>query len=519
MRRLLVILTLCALTPSVFAGGHITHRMREMSLARTAQGNRFVRYNCLSDAVIDSSSTRASSSRRLLPTPHTDWKAERIYKVPVILVEFSDRQFSMENPQEFYDNLFNERGYNLGHGPGCVADYFREQSGGLLNMEFDVVGPISVDDSCKVPSSDRYGKQIFREVAIKANSILNYADYDWHRQKSVTQVVFVYAGYGGNDGGSKAEGCIWPNTGSFSAFTADGVSVRNFTASAEMWSYNHLCGIGTICHEFSHSLGLPDLYPTAGDEFSVFDEWDLMDGGCYSDDGWCPPNYSVHEKELLGWFSSKKLTVLQTISDLPPLALGGEAYRITNDAHTNEYYLLENRQQQGWDHFLPGHGLTIIHVDYDKSAWMGNTVNIEPGHHRLDFFHACGHDYEYYDTLYGRGHYVDGRNIALSGSAYPFVSDTLVVDALTDTSVPVAATLFYSNGKGSRFMGKPITQIQEKDGLISFRFSDSPDAITTISSDAVPVAIYDLQGHLITNPKRGIYIVRYSDGTTKIVTH
>lgn len=482
-----------------------------LPLAVLAQGNRFIRYNCLSDAVSDTSATHASSSRKLLPTPRTDWKADRLYKVPVILVEFSDRQFSMETPQSFYDSLFNERGFNLGHGPGSVVDYFREQSGGLLNMKFDVVGPIRVDYSYKVPSSDNYGKQIFRRAAMKADSLLNYADYNWYGQGSVTQVVIIYAGYGGNDSGSKAEGCIWPNTGSFSMFTADGISVSNFTASAEMWSNEQLCGIGTICHEFSHCLGLPDFYPTAGSEFSVLDEWDLMDGGNYSDNGWCPPNYSIHEKELMGWFTSKELEVSQTISDLRPLALGGDAYRITNDGYANEYYLLENRQHQGWDYFLPGHGLTIIHVDYKRSAWAANNVNVEPGHHRLDFFHACGHDYDYYDTLYGRGYYVDGRNQNLHGSAYPYVSDTLVVNELTDKSFPVAATLFNLNDQGSWFMGKPVTNIQEsEDGLVSFQFYESVEAGIRSVSDHRESSdhIYNLQGQrLQTLPQHGLYII------------
>ena len=482
-----------------------------LPLVVLAQGNRFIRYNCLANHVADSSANHASnSSRKLLASLRTDWQPDRLYRVPVILVEFSDRQFSMENPCAFYDRIFNEMGHNLGNGPGCVADYFREQSGGLLNMKFDVVGPIRLESSCK-GGSQNYGTNLFRNAALKADSLLNYAEYDWDGRGSVTQVVFVYAGYGGNESSSKSTGCIWPNTSSFSYFIADGTSVRHYTASAELWSSEQLCGIGTICHEFSHCLGLPDIYPTAGSEFSVLDEWDLMDGGNYSDKGWCPPNYTVHEKELLGWFSAKELYVTQSISGLSPLSMGGDAFRITNDGEPDEYYLLENRQQKGWDSFIPGHGLTIIHVDFKKSVWADNTVNRSPQRHRLDFFHACGHGYTYYETLFGHDNYKDGRNQNLNGSAYPYVSDTLVVNELTDTSVPVAATLFNPNTQGTKFMGKPIMNIQESaDGLISFNFYENIEAgIRFVPDNRIsPQRIYNLHGQrLHTPPQHGLYII------------
>ena len=102
-------------------------------------------------------------------------------------------------------------------------------------------------------------------------------------------------------------------------------------------------------------------------------------------------------------------------------------------------------------------------------------------------------------------------------SAFPYTdSEGVIHDALTDTTLP-AATLFHTNADGRLFMGKPITQIQESDGLISFHFSDTPEAIVPVSSDTKPVAIYDLQGHVVTTPSSGLYIVRFSDGTTKKV--
>lgn len=500
MRKILLSLVLGLLVSSANAGRYKTHQMRDGSVL------------CFE---------RHELTTPLGAVPKEPWDPNRVYRVPVILFSFADCDFSCENPNEFYDRMFNEQGYNLGDGPGCVADYFRDQSRGLFNVQFDIIGPVKLSSNQKLTGGGYNNGRLQAAEAVQAvDPEVNFTDYDWNGDGRVTAVIFIYAGYGGNETAEAVKGCIHPTTGSLSlGRKVDGVTLSYYSASNEIWSNNRSCGIGTICHEYCHTFGIPDFYPTSGNEFSVLDEWDLMDGGCYAGDGWCPVNLSIHERELMKWQSPIDLTVSTDITDMPPFDESGVAYRIVNEAYTSEYYLLENRQQTGWDLMLPGHGLLITHVDYDKTAWSGVTVNNNPNHHRFDYFHADGLDFNYYESIYGRTNKrsKDGRSIRLRYTAYPYTdAEGVVHDALTDTTSP-AATLYHARSDGSKFMGKPITQIQETDGLISFHFSDTPDAITPISSDATPVAIYDLQGHLITNPSRGIYIVRYSDGTIRKV--
>ena len=496
MRRWLILIALCAIVSSVIAGGYITHRMRDGSVLTF---KRHQEPNPVGDV------------------PAKPWDTNKIYRVPVVLFSFADCDFSRDDPREFYDRVFNERGYNLGVGPGCVADYFRNQSNGLFNIQFDIIGPVKLSTKQKSSSSDENkGQSQIREALKAADELVDFSVYVWDGETSVRSVILIYAGYGGNESHDVATGCIWPNTG-YSFATADGVSLGYFSASNELWSNNQFAGIGTICHEYCHTFGLPDLYPIRGNEYSVVDEWDLMDGGCYSGDGWCPVNLSSLERQLLNWQTPVDLTTSTDITNMLPFDLSGVAYRILNDAFSDEYYLLENRQQVGWDFMLPGHGLLVAHVDYNYTAWVGNDVNSVVNHHRYDFFHADGLDFNYYKDLYGtkNKYNEDGRTIRLQNTAYPYTdSEGVVHDALTDTTTP-AATLYHARSDGSFFMGKPITQIRETDGHISFHFSDTPDAIIPISSDVLPVAVYDLQGHLVTTPSRGIYIVRYSDGTTK----
>ena len=449
--------------------------------------------------------------------PTESWDADKVYRVPVILFSFADCDFSWDDPKLYYDRMFNASGYNLGKGPGCVADYFRDQSRGLFNIQFDIIGPVKLSSKQKADKSNP-GTSQFLEALRAIDSQVNFKEYDWDNKGTVPTVLFIYAGYGGNETAEVASGCIYPNTGQIYT-KLDDVIVKYYSASAELWSNNVSCGIGTICHEYCHTMGLPDLYPTDDNspEFSVLDEWDLMDGGCFSDDGWCPPNLSAHERELLNWQTPVDLTSPTHITDMPSFNSSGLAYRIVNDAYPSEFYLLENRQQEGWDRMLPGHGLLVSHVDYDDNSWSWSEVNNDPAHHRFDYFHADNLDFNYYERLYGRAntYTAEGRSIRLQHTAYPYTDgEGVSYDALTDSTTP-AASLFHARRDGSRLMGKPITQIQETDGLISFHFCDSPEAITPARSDATPIAIYDLQGHLVKTPSSGIYIVRYADGTTK----
>ena len=498
-----------------------------------AQGFEVVRGDCTPDLSDGSSTTRGV--RRLLPTPSKMWDANRIYKQMVILVEFSDVSFNREDPRATYDKMFNEPGYNERDGAGCMADYFREQSGGLLNLQFDVYGPVQVSTKAQpydnpTSSTRNYGNDVFREATktvVKENPDVDYSQYDWNGDSYVDQVIFVYAGLSGNQGNSACYGHIWPNTSSFTNVSAPGgIRISNYSASGELWVGNnkHSSGIGTICHEFTHCLGLPDIYPTSsGAGYSVVDEWDLMDGGNFTNYGWCPPNFTPTEKMLMGWLSPIELTEPATIKNLKPSSEGGEVYRIRHS--DSEWYLLENRQLRGWDYGLPGCGLVVYHVQYDASSWSGNAVNNNSSKRRFELVHADNLDYDAWSVIVPSNKNPYQRsprmgNIRLSSSAYPWTTDstTFVNNELTDTSVP-AAKMNYANRSGSTLLGMPITNIQMTDeGLISFDFMGGDQSaifpITSRLSSLNSHSVFDLQGRKASPNRPGIYIIRYKDGRT-----
>lgn len=471
-----------------------------------AQDLRLVHGDCTPD-LADGGQTRGV--RRGLPKVRKDWDASRVYKQMVVLVSFRDVDFQMEDPNKTYNSVFNESGYNKRNGVGCVADYFRDQSGGRFNMEFDVFGPIKLDTlanpyTAPTEKTRNYGKDQFHDAMLellKQNPDHDFKQYDWDGNGSVDQVICVYAGLCGNQG-QGSYGHIWPNTGSFTTVTApDGTKIANFSASGELWKNNlGSCGIGTICHEFSHSLGLPDIYPTTNDAgYSVVDEWDLMDGGNFTNYGWCPPDYSPLEKMLFGWLTPVELTEPATIKNMKTLADGGDVYIIKKTE--DNYYLLENRQWQGWSLGVPGRGLVIYHVDYLESKWSSNSVNNVKGAYRYELVHADGLDYDAWDHLLelrdAKTKYINKTRmncLYLSTSPFPWTTDsTATVDqALTDTETP-------------------ITNIRMTDeGLVSFDFRGGDlDAVHDLMTPrAAGDAYYDLLGRRVTGrPGKGIYIV------------
>ncbi len=425
----------------------------------------------------------------------------------IILVEFSDLQFNEEHTPELYDQIVNEEGFNNDMGfKGSVRDYFKDQSYGQFVIDFDVVGPVTLPESyAYYGENDAFGDEYpdrlaeFVEGACTAiDDEVDFSDYDWNGDGEVDQVYLLYAGRGeSNGGGSKT---IWPHEWALlyavgKMLTLDGVNINTYACSCELASATRIDGIGTICHEFSHCLGLPDMYDTNYIYYGM-DCWDLMDYGNYNGNSFVPAGYTSYERMFCGWAEPITLDEDCKIDSMEALVNGGDSYIIYNDGNENEYYMLENRQQISWDGGLPNSGLLILHVDYDSLAWEENEVN-STSTQRCTIFPA---DNSYY------------RNTA--GDIYPYQEN----DSLTSSSKP-AATLNNKNVNGSYYMNKDVTDItQNPDGTISFSFYNKNIPITGINNIATDEnkkarnrKIYSIDGRYLGNDinalKNGLYII------------
>ncbi|MBP5562049.1 MAG: M6 family metalloprotease domain-containing protein [Muribaculaceae bacterium] len=395
--------------------------------------------------------------------------------VPIILVQYKDVKFSITNETQllaYFENQFSQ-------GSESCHQYFYDQSGGMYDAQFDILGPVLLNDNRSTyGGNDENGddKGVCKMVIEACKGLptsVDWTRYDNDGDGEVDVVVVLYAGVGAADDDNT--NAIWPcqwqlsdgvtygdGTGSF---TLDGVKIDKFGVFNEVGgSYSshegEIDGIGTFCHEFSHCLGLPDWYATDYSNHFGMGQWSILDGGCYCNDGFTPCGYTSYEKAFHGWRDLEEAVPGTHYSLLATNIEGGVGIKVQSDYNANEYYVLENRQLTGWDAYLPNNGLQVTHVYYSASAWDGNTVNntstrrmtIIPADNSLKMDYSQG---SYFANL------EDQEN-----DLFPYQkSSSVLINELTDTSTP-AATL-YVGGK----MGKPITNItKDATGLVTFDF-------------------------------------------------
>ena len=322
----------------------------------------------------------------------------------IILVEFQDVSFRDSCSNQVWTDVASLPGYEGQGAPGSVSDYFHDQSYGQFQLTFDVVGPVKAKhDHAYYGANKDWGAPIgwfdqnvgeFVEEACRAVAdSVTFSDYDWDSDGEVDQVFLLYAGHGENDYYYADSTTIWPHMGSLTddwdydgGLVLQDTRINIYACSNEISRNGSLAGMGTICHEFSHCLGLRDLYDTEHGT-SVVGRYDLMDSGSYNgpgNNGWCPAGYSSYERYACGWLMPEPVDSVKTDLILLPLHETPDVrlYRTSPDA--NDYYLLEYRRKTSWDSFLPSEGLMAWHIDYDEWAWWTNTVNNDPKHLRVE---------------------------------------------------------------------------------------------------------------------------------------
>lgn len=464
-------------------------------------------------------------------------------KALVILAAFSDKSFSKGDDAivKFYDEVLNQEGYSQNGAAGSVHDYFKDMSRGEFDLTFDIVGPVKVSKSATYyggPSpimggTDHIGEFI-TEAIKKADEKcdIDWKKYDWDDDGEVEQVFVLYAGYGQATGGPT--GTIWPNAWTLDealqnsdgngGFSIDGVFINQYACSNELYldSGTVPMGLGVFCHEFSHCMGLPDMYDTNYGSTPTMGDWDLLAGGSYNGPhgiGWCPAGWTSYERAYAGWLELTELKAGDIIKGMTSLEeADGKAYVIYNDNHKDEYYLLENHKGMGWDKYTPENGLLIIHVDYDKDLFDNNIVNSKG-----EFTPAEGYDRYFTNDHPRMAPFSRVRSIQNDTYFYTYPMDAPrgVVDSLTDTSKP-AAELYNALADGSKLMGKPVYNIEkDDDGNISFTFmtkekeTDAIQDIAMVEDTTGDDTVYDITGKKAGrigdiktgSLKAGIYII------------
>ena len=440
-------------------------------------------------------------------------EAQGAYLAPrglVILANFSDVKFKPENNQAAFDSLMNVRGYTYNGVTNSVRDYFIDQSHGSYNPQFDVFGPVEVNHTMAYYGendsydNDKNAEQLIADACKAAKKAYNidFSEYDNDGDNYVDFVFVFYAGYGEADGADSKT--IWQHmynlqTSGGITCTIDGTTIDLYACGSELAYQNRdktdnpRDGISTCCHEFSHVCGLPDMYLTS--DYSTaytLGMWDLMDNGTANNNGWTPPAYSAYEKFFCGWLTP---TLLNSAADivLPEQNRTKAAAIITTTGQHNldgikpsptTFYLLENRQQSGWDEYLPGHGLLITKITYNKQAWDYNMVN-SGNKQRIAIQPADGKLSELGD----------------GGDTYPGTKGITTYTGVTQF---------------------PITDITETDGVIRFKVLGGGEEITLNTTKNIEDKPFDIRttnyGLIVSNVIEGADIQVYDINGKHICT-
>lgn len=477
----------------------------------------------------------ADDKMRGLGGDHITYKG--VKKGLVVLVDFKNKKFADGHDLEYYKNVINgkdfsdeEEGY-----VGSVRDYFLAQSNGQFELDFDVVGPVTMSKNYGYYGNDgAYQKdekvyEMIKEACDGIQDKVNLKDYDWDGDGEADQVFFLYAGLGQASGGSHST--IWPHESelrywpcgvlSYSTGKINTYACANELQPETQGSSRYIsAGIGTICHEFSHCLGFADMYDTTGGGGYGMSVFDVMDQGSYNGNGFVPCNYTAFERIYAGWVEPIELIDPATVKDMKSVSDYGRPFIMYNYKNTNEYFLLENRQNTGWDKGLYGsNGLLIVHVNYVPSRWANNSVNSSS-----EKMQCC--------TVVNADGSRDNTQYSLQGDLYPYeVKGVTMNDEFTDESEP-AAKLYNKNTDNSYALGIPITQIKRSKGSISFlvcggdannfidnTFNGVVDGINgvTVANKAADNRIYSIDGRYLGTDAsalgKGIYVV----GGKKIV--
>ncbi|MBD5234542.1 MAG: M6 family metalloprotease domain-containing protein [Bacteroidales bacterium] len=374
----------------------------------------------------------------------------------ILLVEYQDVRFTVDDPADYFSRMVNEPGFSDYGGTGSALDFFKENSCGLFEPQFDVLGPVTLPQpQAYYGANDGRGDDLRAHMMVvdgcrALDSKVDFSVYDNDGDGYVDNVFVFYAGEAESSTGVADQ--VWPHTfflryASSVPVILDGVQLDRYACSNE-WNGARGSrparpdGVGTFVHEFSHVMGLPDLYSITYNSAFTPGPWSTLDYGPYNNDGCTPPNYSIFERYALGWMQPREITEAANVRLETIVQNSGAMIPTIKDT---EFFLFENRQQEGWDTYLPGHGMLVWHIDYDPGVWTTNTVNTTVGHQYVDLEEADGM----------------GSEETRADDAFP---GGLERTSFTDTTIP---SMLPWTG---RSIGLPVTDITESaDGIITFK--------------------------------------------------
>ena len=366
------------------------------------------------------------------------------HKFLVILVQFSDLSFTIEEPLTAFGNQLNQNGYSALGAVGSARDYFVDNSSGQFSPSFDVYGPVSLNGSYKYygadskdgKNQDLHAHDGFADACKLLDSQIDFSKYDSDGNGVVDNIYFIYAGYAQSSGAG--DDYIWPHASAFTgstAITLDGVKLGRYACGEELeWQGEgeeaYMCGIGTFCHEFGHVLGLPDEYDTDYEDNGYNEDtmwsYSLMENGSHKSGGIIPPYLNWMERNLLGWMAEPEVLASSRSLSIPNIS-SNVAYKVES-GNPGECFVVECRDGSKWDKGLAS-GMLVYHMDKSENpvgpytaaeAWNKGKINVYGGHPCFYIIPSVKTPYYLNDVPFpGRSGVTSYNPVAWSGDPVP----------------------------------------------------------------------------------------------------
>ena len=420
----------------------------------------------------------------------------------VILCQFKDKSFTTPNINAAVTAQLNNSGYSGNGATGSARDFYYDSSNGYFEPIFDVFGPVTLDNNMSYyGANDSYGDDVRPEEAVtegckKLDDEIDFKNYDLDKDGYVDMIFMIYAGYGEADGGGS--NTIWPHQWELGGYTTlDGKKLDSYACSNELAGQGalqgKLDGIGAVCHEFGHAMGLPDFYDvdysTNGECGGMYD-FSTMDAGSYNNESRTPPYFNTEERILLGWVSESEAyqeftgSGSVTIPAYRPENGSTVAYRTPTDMD-GEYFVYECRGSQGWDSALAGHGLMVYHVD--KSS---RNVKISNGYGTTNVSaYSLWNNWEEYNSINENG-------------SHPCC---YVIAAKSQGSLNYSGggnyMVFPGGGGVKSYTAKSWNGVESEYPLSNIAYGNQASTFTV----TVPVPETPLDYPVIANPGNGVY--------------
>lgn len=327
------------------------------------------------------------------------------FKGLVILAEYNDRPFSRPDVDTVFTQMITKKNFDgfmstdatpkkLNY-TGSVRDYFYDNSYGMFDPDFDVVGPVKIPYSQFYAQQETNARTLVKAACEAADSFVDFTKYDTDKDGVVDMVYIIFSG-GGSNYTANNQKLIWPHAWTLPDTQLDGVTFGRYACSTELFgleSDKNIDGIGTICHEFSHVLGLMDEYDSdysANGQSHDPGYWSVMSVGSYLNNSITPCGYSLLERYQSG-FSVPEILNTPGKYTLGDIDATNKGYRISLPDRDNEYWLLENRRKKGnkWNAYVPGEGMLVFRVDStDTFFWSANKINAYSEHNFYEMVRA-----------------------------------------------------------------------------------------------------------------------------------